>query len=227
MISAPRTLALISACTALTAASIAHADVIAGYNFDTNLNPSEIHPDATASAFVIQSGTNDGNASTDSGRSTGGFHVYLRTDATQATQLAALADDDWFEFTVGPDGVPGITLTSITLDFLADKTVATNYTATVYLQSSMGGFGSDKPVVASFSQNSSAGQVHQTLTLGPAFASVTEPVTFRLFFSDTVDENTLYILRADNIVVNGVVPEPASLALAAVSIGAMAFRRQR
>lgn len=205
-------------------ASLAQADILASYDFSTSQSPAATAPDVSASAFDGVSATNDGSVSGDIGRSGGSQNMFLRTDATAATQPAALDDDDYFQFTIGPDSVPSITVGSITLDHGGGigSGNTNSFNTTIYLQSSINGFGSANPVLGSASHEVTSAKSLATTTiyLPPAFQSLSSSVTFRIYASDDNDVNNDTV-RIDNVIV---VPEPASLAL--MGLGGMVMLRR-
>jgi hypothetical protein len=203
---------------ALLAASHAHAQFTATYDFDgvvadvTGTQASEV----TAGNFV---GFSDAKFS--SGTESG----YMFTEHTGTDEAAALADDDYFAFTISAaNGGEFLNLSSFTFDFGGRGTAS--YTTNIVVQSSVGGFGSGNPILdVSTSSLTTTGTNANELTntivdvSGVEFNSLST-VTFQIRYFDDSDSGSVMTNRLDNVVVSGaVIPEPASAAMIAGLLG--------
>lgn len=228
-----RTVSLLSlvvpGAIALGAAGPASADVITDYRFDNgSAASSDTELNSDAGDFGFSDTTNDGDSAVETGLSASSDSTFLRSDATGSTQNEALDDDDFFEFTVTADAGYELNLDDLALDGFSEPR---GVTMTIYLQSSLGGFGSANPVIASgtFIEAPMTSPDSLTLDLGAAQFDGLSSITFRLFISDDKTQNN-QIGRLDNIRLSGVVsliPEPASVALLGLGALMIGARRRR
>ncbi len=251
-----RALPLISAaCLFLPAA--AKADVIAQYpiaSVSSGTSPSsDTEPNSTAGPLTFTGSLGGPGSGFNGNLSTSSHSGYQMSDSIPDTQAAALDNTIYFTFTV--TAAPGyeLDLTSLTFNHgYSGIGTLTGYQSIVYVQSSVGGFGSANPVVASntisglsanggsYSVPAAGAGISVDLT-APQFQNLSS-ITFRFSFSDTAttmsspNEVTSRIGSAGGastmnpITLNGtvnLVPEPSTGALiGAVGIGAMALRRR-
>ncbi len=228
---------------ALLATATSHAAFVVTYDFTGGSPNAVVTGDLadtariTASPFTFTSTTTETSASSGAGPD-GGFssagNAFLRGDATGSTEAAALADDDFFSFTISVNNavVDRLDLSSFTFDFGGTAT-ATGFTTNVYVQSSVDGFGTGNPVLFTDSQAIAANADNASLNTAnavpvgtAAFDSLTN-VTFQFRFSDTATTSP-QINRFDNVVVNGaVVPEPSTVAMLLGGLGLLAMLRRR
>ena len=225
---------LAAAAVVAAATAPAQAAVLAEYRFAGG-SPASIdgNPQTNAGAFMFTNTTDEapvggptGNA--DIGFSSGQGNAFIRSEATGSTQAAALADDDFFTFTVSPsDSSDVLDLDTLTLtaalqvDGSSDPLKNTTM-ATVYLTSSLDGFADeiDSDTVAAGALESFSFDLS-----GTQFNALSS-ITFKLSASDDGNDNA-DILRLDDVVLNGtVIPEPASLALLGLG-GLMLLPRRR
>jgi hypothetical protein len=211
---------------AVAACSGAEAAVLANYQFGSGSSASsDADAGSTALAFTVHDATNDGTATGDSGLSGSTHMAFLRSEATPPTdtanhpdQAAALDDDDYFSFQVDAVGANVLNLTSLVFSFGASTGTGSSLNNTIYVQSSVDGFGSSNLVIASFSKSTgdTGGGSGSLTTIAPIDLTAAKfqglaSIQFRFFFSDNRN-NTGDIDRLDNVVLNGIaIPMPAAL----------------
>lgn len=234
-----RTLVAVSLIFATAAA--ARADVIANYTFDSgSAASSDSNANSTASNVSLYNLVpQESAASSDIGISSASSMFILYTQATGSTQAEALADDDYFSFTVS--AVPGnvLNLTSLTFDLGGSANAVTTFYDTVYVQDNVDGIGASDPVLASRTATVASHDRSGPPILSAAasidltdarFQGLTS-ITFHFSFADTTDAS--YIDRLDNIVLNGTtaapaaVPSPAALPAGLALLGLAGLRRPR
>lgn len=204
------------------------AAVLAAYNFNTPGGTpiaSTVDPKVTANDFITST------ADTNQGFS-GAGNVFIRSLATAATQSAAL-DSRYFAFTVSATSLTDeldLDQLSATLTLTTDNTTST--TNNLYLQSSVGGFGSSNPIISGTGTSltrTTSGTSTSTATFdltGVSFQGLSGDVEFRFYISDNVDENGK-INRLDNVSLTGdVIPEPSAALLGGLGLLALLRRRR-
>ncbi len=232
---------VVALVAAMGVATAAQAAVLAQYNFNS---ASKVSSDAdatsTAADFAVENGTDDSAASSaDSGFSSFSNSTFIRGDATQLTEAAALDDDDYFSFTVTADNVgDGLNLTSLSITgwYQNDTDSGLLTSATVYVQSSVDGFGDGAAVVGSLSIPTEGSANAETAVIGLNVGKFQQlaSVEFRFYTAVTTASGELDgtnagdTIRTDDIILNGAVapiPEPASLAL--IGLGSLIALRRR
>lgn len=206
----------------LVAALVQRADAqfVVTYNFnDPSTSTIKLTADVTGSQAILVTanpftapGTADVSSSTDT--------AFLRSTETGNNEAAALADADYFQFTLQAAN-PGEFLDLSSFTFSFGGTADTTFTSNVVVQSSVGGFGTGNPtLVVTPSSFSIPSATTSTVTLtsasidvsGFAFNSLSS-VTFQIRFFDNAS-GTNQINRVDNLQISGaVVPEPSALLL--------------
>ncbi len=211
----------------------AGADILVKYDFiAASPVPSLSGSGVTTQNFTYANGGDEGGgSSTDIGFSTSG-NAYLRTDSTGSTEAAALADDDYFSFTISATS-PGdlLNLTSLDFDF-GGSNLSNNpaYNATIYVQSSVGGFGTGNPVL--FTDTHTIPYSVTTFSSSPGSLDLSgmadiSTITFQFRFADTITTSGV-ANRLDNVVLTGtVIPEPGTFMLLLGSITAFGLMCRR
>lgn len=218
------------ATTLVCLSSTVHGEILASYPLNGSGASNDAHTGSTAGVFTVSDTVNEGESQGDSGISGFSNTAFSRSDATGATEAAALADDDFFSFTVSVDdpGSDRLSLTSLVFDFGGSNDSlgggnTDTLTTTIHVLSSVGGLGAGGTVIFSESETtapasgapSEIDNLGNTVDLsGTAFSSLTS-ITFEFRFSDDLDQNGS-INRLDNVVLHGQIvpiPEPASLVL--------------
>ncbi|MDA3872959.1 MAG: PEP-CTERM sorting domain-containing protein [Kiritimatiellae bacterium] len=212
---------------ALCLACNVRADILVAYDFSTDLSATTSGTGVTTYDFepvgvAAYSGFNQS--------------VFIRSDATGGDETAALADDDYFSFTIEAS-TPGelLDLDTLVFDFGGSANNAGEYESTIYLQSSVGGVGSENPVLFTDTHTVPAGSTGTSgLTSGvvadlSSLANVSS-ITFQFRFSDNVT-NSDQINRLDSVLLNGstVIPEPSTFMLllgGVVAFGLLTRRRR-
>lgn len=208
-------LACICWCLVVGLSPAAFGAILASYSFTGGSDASSGHVGTVAPGpFTVNSGPNEGSANADIGISGSTDMAFLRSDATGSTQTDALADDDFFTFSVNTGPSHTMFLETIQFDFGGSSNVTGPFTPTVYLQSSVGGLGPGGSVL--FTDGTSMGNTSglpQLVSSGPislaagGFQNVNN-MTFRFSFADNLDIDTS-INRLDNVVLTGrALPSP-------------------
>lgn len=219
-------LSILALVIALIVAAGADAAILAKYTF----NGGSLNSAGDDGVADPQPFTAPGDASVSSSTNTG----FLRTDFTGSDQTAALADTDYFAFTINALPNDRLNLSSIIFDFGMSNNTASTYHTDVYLQSSVDGLGAGNPVIFTGGKDTgpTAGAVSLTSSgsidlTDVKFQNLTT-ITFEIRFSDNVDTTSNFD-RLDNIIVNGAaVPAPTPAALpAGLGLLAMAAMRRR
>lgn len=226
-----------------------HAAILANYTFDdasttvsTNVS-SDTDTNSVASNFTINNGGTAGggaaiSASTDM--------AFFRSDGLTTTQAGAVGAPDYFTFTFTPNAGTSFNLTSITLDLGGSNGGPTGgpaggpsnaYSVFAFLRSSAEAVDYSTNIGSTATQlipGPGDGAVYNLsqrtfdLTGSPEFANITTATTFRIYLYSSDNTFANQILRVDNVVLNGtLIPEPGSMTLALVSLGAgLCFRRR-
>lgn len=222
----------------LVGAAQTQAAVLAQFNFDNgSAASSDSDGDSTASAFTFTSGITETSAGSgagpDGGISAAG-NAFLRSDATGANQAAALADDDFFSFTLTAATGQFLDLTSLTLA-LGGTTAATatppnpasaSFNNAVFLLAN--------GVLIPGTNTTSTVPANSTTAVFPSATSFdltgvanTPSATFQIRFSDNANTSN-QINRIDNVIVNGsVIPEPTTAAMLLGGVGMLTLLRRR
>jgi hypothetical protein len=213
--------------TAAVAPAASEAAIIASYNFTTDSSSQDTAPNSTADPFV--------GSSVDAGRSASG-NAFVRTKVTGTDPASALSDTDYLSFTVTAADGYQLDLDSLTFSFGGSSPVAGtngNFTASLVVQSSVGGFGAGNAILFEGSHlvpgGSTAGSFADggpVLLTDNSFQNL-QAVTFQFRFYNTTTDPQL-VDRLDNVILYGDVapiPEPAGLAILGMS--AIFLRRSR
>lgn len=223
----------------LGVAGSAEAAILAQYQFPNDSSPETVDVTAagvTANNFIANNPNNESTGtSVDVAFSTSGF-AFIRAAATGSDVTAALVDDDYWSVTISASN-PGeyLDLTSLTLALSAQKnSTQPTFTTQVYLQTSVGGFGTGNPTISGTNTTTSVVGSNTTVTAvtttfdltGAAFDNLSS-ITFQLRVSDNSAASST-ITRFDDVTLNGdvVVPEPMSLSILGLG-GLMVGRRRR
>lgn len=145
-----------------------------------------------------------------------------------AVDLAgALSADDYFTFSITPNGGNQMTLQSINYKLFATTSGATGGA----LFSSVGGFASTGAAISTFPISGNANN-DNTIALGVPFQNLSSAVEFRLYFfgggNNTTDKVRFRSLAGDDLIIDGsVIPEPGTLLSLAFGAGMLTFVRRR
>jgi hypothetical protein len=192
----------------------AQADIIVQYDFNTNLSPTTIAPNVTASPATGAPGVPMFGLD-----STGGnTYAQLMPFPGATTGATAVSTNSYFQFTVAPAGGFALDLTSLEFDSSRGGPAIPRGWV---VRSSLDGFASN---LAGPTDVPTADPIftHYAIDLsGAAFQGLTSPLTFRIY-SYVVDPS-FQVMEYDNLTVTGTVvpvtaavPEPSSLALLVV-----------
>ncbi|WP_309400789.1 hypothetical protein [Cerasicoccus maritimus] len=214
-------------------ASSAHAATIVTYEFaGGSPSPTNIATGVVAQSFAFSDASSGESGATDIGFSSSSLGGYVRTLALGTSEAAALADDDYFTFTISAEN-PGelLDLESMTFDYGASNSSSFDATISTYIQSDVGGFGTGNPVIYSDSV-----VVPQGTTAGGAYVSTgntvvlsglapAESYTFQFRFASSLQNGNI-IARFGDVAVDGaVIPEPNAIGFALLSmVGLLAYR---
>ncbi len=225
---------LLCTASAVLCLTPARTDILVHYAFTGGSSaPNSEWTGVDADNFVANFGVNTSASSgDDAGFSSFSENAYIRTDATGSTEAAALSDDDYFSFEISAAN-PGefLNLASLVFDFGGSS--GSEYDSEIYVQSSVGGFGTGNPVIFTSTHTVPASSADAAgLTSGTSvdltgFAPV-ETISFQFRFSD--DAGTLSQLnRLDNVILNGavVIPEPSSLFLLSIAVLGLIFYKRK
>lgn len=226
----------IIATSLIALASASDAAVLVGYNFTTDNTVASINasftsgPEVTAGAFTAV-GSNIGI-----GSDTMADYAFLSTLHTGSTQAGALADPNFFQVTISASN-PGYLLNLRRLTFLlgnsSDITVG-SFSNEVFLQSSIGGFGTGNPVIAGtnttrtspdFLVTFSASKASFDLS-GAEFQGISS-ATFQIRFSDSVNAESAFNIFDDVQIEGTVIPEPSTALLGGLGLVGLLLRRSR
>ena len=223
----------------MTSASLSAA-TIAEYTFATG-SDAATSVDANLSASVFGLGT----GLTNSGISSNG-NAFSRASDTTTTSISvatAIANNDYFSFTVDADDGFEANLSSLTLRYGYSQSNesfgAKDFKA--YVFSSVDGFvdagdilGHLELTTSDFSNTTTYPGANPNLTValsGAQFQSIATVTEFRIYLADTTNGGA-YIHRIDNVTLNGevvaVVPEPGTYALMGglLALGYVMVRRR-
>lgn len=195
--------------------SHANAALLAGYNF-TGGSSASVATIADPQNFQVHNTTTETSSGTDIALSSSTNTGYLRSDATGSTMTAALNDDDYFSFVVNAPGGELLYLQSLVFSLGGSTNPGATLNNTIYVQSSVDGFGDSNPVIdtrSSTTTNTGGAIVVSTIVpidLTDAKFQKLASIEFRLFYSDDRDTNG-DINRLDNVQLIGSLPTPAAL----------------
>ncbi len=225
----------IVAAVAIGLTSTSQAALLAQYNFTSgSAVASTVLTGVSAGSFTIGNTTDEGSIGAADFGLSGGGSIFGRSDTTGSTEANALADDDYFSFTISAaNPTEFLDLTSITFRLGATTDNATPFTTEAYLQSSVGGLGTGNPTIAgtntTFSIAATTGLTYNTnaATFDLTGFSNVNSITFQIRLADNLDQNGK-LTRIDDVTINGaVVPEPSSALLGGLALLALLRHRRR
>lgn len=162
----------------------------------------------------------------------------MRSDYTGFDLNAALADSDYFTFTLtAANPANPFNLNDFTLSFgvVSGSQFDSDIFSHLVVQSSIGGFGSGNPTLGISDDtvylNTFPGSVYENPSVtvsGLAFDALTS-ITFQVRIWDTRND-TSEATRLDNLILSGdvtVIPEPSTMALVALGMAAVFARFRR
>jgi hypothetical protein len=124
---------------------------------------------------------------------------YINSTLTTSNQTAAIANDDYFSFTLTPTIGKSLTLTNLELSAVYSVTASSGVNASLFVRSSLDNYTSN---VASNSFSFLNPYTVMSVPLGAAFTQVPTNITFRVYVFDDTD-TTGDGLRIDDIFVRG------------------------
>ena len=216
------------------------AAILVEYKFDSDTSATSVDANLTAGTITLGSGI----AGSDAGRSGSSNSLFARASVTHtANQLSivnAIADNDYFSFTVDVNAGYEMDLTSFKFDLGYTRSGAFDGKQfKAYLLTSIDGFVEAGDIVGSATVNvdingASLQYPNGTTTIslaGTQFQNITTSTEFRIYIADNTGSND-YIHRIDNVVLNGTVspiPELGSYALfgGLFALGCVCLRRRK
>ncbi|MBC2603416.1 hypothetical protein [Puniceicoccus vermicola] len=231
--------------TLALSAPIAHAQILAQWDFSSNLEATEEAPGITASAVSYGSFSGFSPSGNTYTRSSGGQDLFARvfqapggSDRILGTSESIAVDtrQTYFEFTLTPSSATDFgTLTAdITAQVISSSDPGNSFEAHYLLRSSQDGFvsniGTGSISTPSTDANSGSNRTGEFSADISSFQDIDSTITFRLYTYVTSDGslNSNHVIRLDNITVNAI-PEPsqAAIAFGIVSLAAIASVRRR
>ncbi len=202
-------LAIVAAVSLTLTARHAGAAVIAEYSFAGGSAAStDTEPNSTAADFTKNP------ASSDWGFSSSSSTVFARSNATTASEAAAVTAGDYFSFTVAPDAGFELDLTQLQFDTTHNLTHPTppspdtGATMSFFVRSSVDGFAANIGPVYSQAWDTTT---PRTVDLSAAaFRDIQVPTEFRIYIHDSgvnLEENGA---RLDNVILGGTVVPPGT-----------------
>lgn len=182
--------------------TIANETELARYDLDPSGSNTQNSPATSVDGSISVSGLQGSGSGSQTFISASSHTALILANATASTQAGALDGSNYFEFTVTPTAGEPVSLSS--LEFNAGISGG-NFNNTLYFQSSIGGFGSGNPVLASFEANTFSNSYNYPtykIDLGSEFENIATPVTFRFTWSDDSGSST-YVNRLDDLVIYG------------------------
>lgn len=207
------------------------AALLANYHFNTDLNSSGHVFTGTVGAFGFSGGTLGGSQ----GRSSAG-NAYFRGDDLTTTTTSAIANGDYFTFTITPGSGTQYQLESLVFTLGTQNDSGEAFTGSVAVFSSSGGFVAGSQIGSTASRTSAPNTAlgwNSPVTIdlsgfSPLAPGV--PVEFRLYASiSNVGGSNVgnRIVRLDDIQLNGTsVPEPSAAILGAFGMLALVRRKR-
>ena len=239
-----RTIPLAAAAAVALAAGAAQADTLATYSFPYSASGGFTVDDLPYAPSDVDPGVDAGDLTNGGGLlSPGNPKPGLRlreifnagTDVEDADYAAALAANDFLEFSVAPDaGTVALDVDDVFVNFFGREM----FTFGVGLYSSADGFATllDSETIQGMGGNAPPQSAFTQLELDADLTALVAPTTFRLAFlyaSPSGAPNDFYSFTLSDangnpaILVDGeaIIPEPASLGL--VGLGGLAMLRRR
>ena len=180
----------------------AGAATIADYAFAGGSGASaDAEPNSTAGAFTKNPATADWGISSVSGT------AFARSNATTASEAAAIAAGDYFRFTVTPNAGSELDLTQLTFDTTHDLTHPTppspdtGATMSFFVRSGADGFATN--IGPTFTQAWNTTTPRTVDVSGTAYQNIQVPTEFRMYIHDSgvdLEENGA---RLDNVILEG------------------------
>ena len=224
---------------ALLSAAHLSAQTIVEYSFNVDSNASTVDTNLTASAVALGAGIAGGAGLSGSSNS-----LFARASSTHSSNLLsighAIADNDYFSFTVDVDTGYQMDLSSFQFDLGYTRNgTFNNKEFKAYLLTSIDGFvdandilGSQQITVGANTTTATYPNGTTTITLSSLsqYQGITSSTEFRIYIADTTG-NSNYIQRLDNFTLNGAVtavPEPGTFALlgGSLALGFVMLRRR-
>jgi len=178
-------------------------DVLVRYIFtDANSTAStfslapQVYSTNVSATAIAAAGIGVGNSSTAVSPPNAG---YIASTVTTSNQTEAIANDDYFSFTLTPTIGNSLTLTNLELSAIYSVTASLGTEASIFVRSSLDGYASD---VASNSFSFINPYTAMSIPLGAAFTQIPSNITFRVYVFDDTD-TTGDGLRIDDIFVRG------------------------
>ena len=218
---------------ALLSASVVSADVLASYDFASDLTATTEDANVTANDFTVGAGI------TGSGRSSGSKSLFARASLTDGANQISLANaitaNDYFSFTVDVDAGYEMDLTNFQFDLGYTRNGSFDGKQfRTYLMTSIDGFTTadfyDFDTVDVTVNGAVLTYPNGTKTIslaGAQFQNITTSTEFRLYIADNTGSAD-FIHRIDNVTLNGtVIPEPGTIGLvSAAGLGILFIRRR-
>ncbi len=220
----------------------------------TSFASTDTDADSTASSFTsgagygtFVSGSNWGFSAAAPANSTG-RHLFTRgagqtgsfSDIVDGSDEAtAVTANDYYEFAITPNSGFKLDLTSFTLKYTttANAIPASPQAGTVFVRSSLDGY---TTTLGSYTDNNvdtnpanspfGTPDLNIDLSSISAYQNVAGPVSFRVYFYELSGAGASVIHRLEDVTINGsaaLIPEPASMALLALSGGMLLLNRKR
>lgn len=160
---------------------------LAAQVYSTNVSATAIAPGA---------GISVGNSGTALSPPNAG---YINSTVTSSNQTEAIANNDYFSFTLTPTIGNSLTLTNLELSAIYSIANSLGQNASIFVRSSLDNYASD---VASNSFSFLNPYTKMSIPLGASFTQIPSNITFRVYVFDDTD-TTGDGLRIDNIFVRG------------------------
>lgn len=234
----------------LVAATVgSHAATLSLYNFTGNSDTPIVSPGAAGSDLMPSAGITGGpptalfngfttTAPANTPPSNASAPIrYVRGTAGSADTQAALANGDYFSFTLAPTAGSILNLQSFTIDISVNGGTTNADTAEFALFASGDGFSAGDPSMADILAPAASVTAPDMNALpysrytvdlsSAAFQNLTGTVTFRLYVSNSASAS---VARFDDVTINGTVsavPEPGGPLLLALGLCGVVGRRRR
>lgn len=212
-----RTTALL-AIGIITLCQQAQAQFTVLYNFDSASSSAKTSADITGTGVLATSFSAPGAAGVSGSTDT----AFLNVEETGSDLAAALADTDYFEFTLEANSGEFLDLSTFTFNFGGTTGNSANpgYNTNVVVQSNVAGFGTGNPIlsVTPNTYDVPDNSINPTTIAASVDVSGSEfnnlaSITFQIRFFDT-SSSSVKFNRLDDIYLEGsTIPEPASIAL--------------